>query len=180
MPRSRSRSPGRRGGGGGGAGGGGGVERSHRRSRSRSREHRRRPRSPEGASSSRHRKHSSRSPPSSSSSHRRRDRSKSPDIFNKPSSSKSGRSVGEPEVTTGATNPDLLSPEMQIPVDGEVTQEAVDMIQLMGFSGFDTSKGKAHSDGSVKAHAASIQVKRKYRQYMNRRGGFNRPLDHVA
>lgn len=177
MPRSRSRSPGRRGGAGGG---GGGVERSHRRSRSRSREHRRRPRSPEGASSSRHRKHSSRSPPSSSSSHRRRDRSKSPDIFNKPSSSKSGRSVGEPEVTTGATNPDLLSPEMQIPVDGEVTQEAVDMIQLMGFSGFDTSKGKAHSDGSVKAHAASIQVKRKYRQYMNRRGGFNRPLDHVA
>ena len=83
-------------------------------------------------------------------------------------------------MTTGATNPDLLSPEMQIPVDGEVTQEAVDMIQLMGFSGFDTSKGKSHTDGSVKAHAASVQVKRKYRQYMNRRGGFNRPLDQVA
>lgn len=175
MPRSRSRSPGRRGGGGGG---GGGVERSHRRSRSRSRERRRRPRSPEGGSSRHHRKRSSRSPPSSSS-HRRRDRSKSPDIFNKPSSSRSGRG-GEPEVTTGATNPDLLSPEMQIPVDGEVTQEAVDMIQLMGFSGFDTSKGKSHTDGSVKAHAASVQVKRKYRQYMNRRGGFNRPLDQVA
>ena len=69
---------------------------------------------------------------------------------------------------------------MQIPVDGEVTQEAIDMIQLMGFSGFDTSKGKAHTDGAVKAHGSSIQVKRKYRQYMNRRGGFNRPLDKVA
>ena len=173
MPRSRSRSPGRRGG-----------ERSHRRSRSRSRsrERRRRHRSRSpgggggGGSSRHHRKHSSRS---RSPTHRRRDRSKSPDIFNKPSSSKAGRG-GEPEVTTGATNPDLLSPEMQIPVDGEVTQEAIDMIQLMGFSGFDTSKGKAHTDGSVKAHGSSIQVKRKYRQYMNRRGGFNRPLDKVA
>ena len=83
-------------------------------------------------------------------------------------------------MTTGATNPDLLSPEMQIPMDGEVTQEAIDMIQMMGFSGFDTTKGKDHKDGSVKAHAASTQVKRKYRQYMNRRGGFNRPLDKVA
>ena len=83
-------------------------------------------------------------------------------------------------MTTGATNPDMLSPEMQIPVDGEVTQDAIDMIQLMGFSGFDSSKGKAHSDGAVKAHGSSIQVKRKYRQYMNRRGGFNRPLDKVA
>ena len=166
MPRSRSRSPGRRG--------------DRRRSRSRSRDrrrhrHRSRSRSP-GGPSRHHRKHSSRS---RSPTHRRRDRSRSPDIFNKPSSSSKGR-VGEPEVTTGATNPDMLSPEMQIPVDGEVTQDAIDMIQLMGFSGFDTTKGKAHCDGSVKAHGSSIQVKRKYRQYMNRRGGFNRPLDKVA
>ena len=179
MPRSRSRSPGRRGGGGGG-------DRGHRRSRSRSRERRRRHRSrspngDRGGGSSRHHnrsKHSRSRSRSPTSSHRRRDRSKSPDIFNKPS--RVGRGVGEPEVTTGATNPDMLSPEMQIPVDGEVTQDAIDMIQLMGFSGFDSSKGKTHSDGAVKAHGASIQVKRKYRQYMNRRGGFNRPLDKTA
>ncbi|CDW55982.1 DUF1777 domain containing protein [Trichuris trichiura] len=28
--------------------------------------------------------------------------------------------------------------------------------------------------------AALVHKKRKYRQYMNRRGGFNRPLDPIA
>jgi len=56
--------------------------------------------------------------------------------------------------------------------------EEVEMMKLMGFSGFDTTKGK-HVPGTD-ASASNIVQKRKYRQYMNRRGGFNRPLDFVA
>lgn len=45
--------------------------------------------------------------------------------------------------------------------------------KIMGFSKFNTTKGKKHVD-----YGAVEQVKkRRYRQYMNRPGGFNRPLD---
>jgi U4/U6.U5 tri-snRNP-associated protein 3 len=48
--------------------------------------------------------------------------------------------------------------------------------QLMGFSRFSSTKGKKHVDyGGVETHKV-----RKYRQYMNRPGGFNRPLDPFA
>ena len=57
------------------------------------------------------------------------------------------------------------------------TEEEIDMMKLMGFDGFNTTKGKRVDGNSQgKAHVA---VKRKYRQYMNRKGGFNRPLDYV-
>jgi len=52
------------------------------------------------------------------------------------------------------------------------------MMKLMGFSGFDTTKNK-HVPGTD-ASGSNVVQKRKYRQYMNRRGGFNRPLDFVA
>ncbi|EPY51353.1 U4/U6 X U5 tri-snRNP complex subunit [Schizosaccharomyces cryophilus OY26] len=48
-----------------------------------------------------------------------------------------------------------------------------DMQSMMGFSGFGTTTGKKHGDvGQV-----FKQKKAKYRQYMNRPGGFNRPLE---
>jgi U4/U6.U5 tri-snRNP-associated protein 3 len=53
-----------------------------------------------------------------------------------------------------------------------------DMMQLMGFSNFDSTKNK-HVDGNVQGEA-KLNRPRKYRQYMNRRGGFNRPLDYVG
>uniref|UniRef100_A0A3P9J9B4 U4/U6.U5 small nuclear ribonucleoprotein 27 kDa protein n=1 Tax=Oryzias latipes TaxID=8090 RepID=A0A3P9J9B4_ORYLA len=59
------------------------------------------------------------------------------------------------------------------------TEEEIEMMKLMGFSTFDSTKGKK-TDGSVNAHAVNITLKRKYRQYMNRKGGFNRPLDFIA
>ncbi|PVU86605.1 hypothetical protein BB560_006643 [Smittium megazygosporum] len=52
-----------------------------------------------------------------------------------------------------------------------------DIASLMGFSGFSTTKGKAVFGNHP--GAANIVKERKYRQYMNRRGGFNRPLDNV-
>eukprot|EP01056_Protomagalhaensia_sp_Gyna25_P001657 Protomagalhaensia_sp_Gyna_25__1656@NODE_185_length_4558_cov_389_890020_g144_i0_p3_GENE_NODE_185_length_4558_cov_389_890020_g144_i0NODE_185_length_4558_cov_389_890020_g144_i0_p3_ORF_typecomplete_len352_score62_87SNRNP27/PF08648_12/6_2e24_NODE_185_length_4558_cov_389_890020_g144_i024103465 len=64
------------------------------------------------------------------------------------------------------------------PGEANVLDEESALIQeVMGFSTFQSSKGKQHNvavDGGV-----SKKTKRKYRQYMNRRGGFNRPLSPV-
>uniref|UniRef100_A0A4W6EB95 U4/U6.U5 small nuclear ribonucleoprotein 27 kDa protein n=1 Tax=Lates calcarifer TaxID=8187 RepID=A0A4W6EB95_LATCA len=59
------------------------------------------------------------------------------------------------------------------------TEEEIEMMKLMGFGNFDSTKGKK-TDGSVNAYAVNVTMKRKYRQYMNRKGGFNRPLDFIA
>ncbi|KAF7993167.1 hypothetical protein HCN44_006227 [Aphidius gifuensis] len=56
--------------------------------------------------------------------------------------------------------------------------EEQEMMMTMGFCGFDSTKGKK-VDGND-AGAVHVILKRKYRQYMNRKGGFNRPLDFVA
>ena len=53
------------------------------------------------------------------------------------------------------------------------------MMKLMGFASFDSTKGKK-VDGSVNAYAINVSQKRKYRQYMNGKGGFNRPLDFIV
>jgi U4/U6.U5 tri-snRNP-associated protein 3 len=52
------------------------------------------------------------------------------------------------------------------------------MMKVMGFAGFDTTKGKKVEGNN--AGEVHVILKRKYRQYMNRKGGFNRPLDFVA
>ncbi|CAF0760083.1 unnamed protein product [Didymodactylos carnosus] len=59
------------------------------------------------------------------------------------------------------------------------TEDEIEMMKTMGFATFDTTKGK-HTEGSTNAWGANIQQKRRYRQYMNRKGGFNRPLDPIA
>lgn len=63
--------------------------------------------------------------------------------------------------------------------EGDEDQNA--MMQMMGMSGFGTTKGKAVADNQSSAArgAASKNKGRKYRQYMNRKGGFNRPLDKM-
>ncbi|GAA5867018.1 hypothetical protein JCM1840_005941 [Sporobolomyces johnsonii] len=50
-----------------------------------------------------------------------------------------------------------------------------DIAALMGFGGFGTTANKPHGELS------GVQVKREraHRQYMNRKGGFNRPLDKI-
>jgi len=55
--------------------------------------------------------------------------------------------------------------------------EEADMMAMMGIAGFGTTKGKpveGNQEGAVK-----IKKVRTWRQYMNRRGGFNRPLDKI-
>ena len=52
------------------------------------------------------------------------------------------------------------------------------MMKAMGMPvGFDTTAGKPMLDQDYSC--ANISKKRDYRQYMNRRGGFNRPLDQM-
>ncbi|GBE81923.1 hypothetical protein BKA93DRAFT_514389 [Sparassis latifolia] len=53
----------------------------------------------------------------------------------------------------------------------------VAMMAMLGMSGFGSTKGK-HVEGNQEG---SVQIKkmRTWRQYMNRRGGFNRPLDKI-
>ena len=108
----------------------------------------------------------------------RRDRSASSSRSSS-SSSHIGLTLGNiKQKQTALTNSDkpiILDPNE---IAGK-TQEEIEMLKLMGFSGFDSTKGK-HVDGSCNAYAVNIQQKRRYRQYMNRKGGFNRPLDPVA
>lgn len=62
-------------------------------------------------------------------------------------------------------------------LDAELTPEEIMMMQQMGMPfGFDTSQGKQHAD----AGAVKVKSTREGRQYMNRRGGFNRPLEVEA
>lgn len=67
------------------------------------------------------------------------------------------------------------------PIVPEDEDEEAEMKRIMGISDFGSTKGKAvegnHSGpaaGTVSKHKA-----RKYRQYMNRQGGFNKPLDKI-
>lgn len=68
----------------------------------------------------------------------------------------------------------------ELPVDPEslATAEVMEeMAKVMGFAGFDTTKNKS-VDGNPTGDALILKP-RKYRQYMNRKGGFNRPLDYI-
>lgn len=56
--------------------------------------------------------------------------------------------------------------------------EEIEMLKTMGFCTFDTTKNRKVDGNDV--GEVHVILKRKYRQYMNRKGGFNRPLDFVA
>ncbi|XP_004365568.1 splicing factor [Capsaspora owczarzaki ATCC 30864] len=62
--------------------------------------------------------------------------------------------------------------------DGDEMEDPdLEVMRMMGISGFGSTKGK-HVPGAD-VSAAAIKQPRRYRQYMNRRGGFNRPLDQI-
>lgn len=57
----------------------------------------------------------------------------------------------------------------------EMDKDEMEMMKMMGIPvGFDSTKGK-HVDGNDVSGVRAV-TKRMPRQYMNRRGGFNRPL----
>jgi U4/U6.U5 tri-snRNP-associated protein 3 len=65
-------------------------------------------------------------------------------------------------------------------VEEDLTPEKL-MQRMMGFTGFSTTQGKKAdaNKGTVadKGYVRKGTSARQYRQYMNRKGGFNRPLD---
>ena len=65
--------------------------------------------------------------------------------------------------------------------DLELSEEE-QMRQMLGFGGFATTKDAEVADNQTSAARGAVKKNqnRLYRQYMNRRGGFNRPLDKVA
>lgn len=65
--------------------------------------------------------------------------------------------------------------------DDEENEEEAQLKKMLGISGFGSTKGeKVQDNHSTSARGAAAKHKaRKYRQYMNRKNGFNRPLDHM-
>ncbi|ROT42141.1 hypothetical protein SODALDRAFT_374504 [Sodiomyces alkalinus F11] len=62
--------------------------------------------------------------------------------------------------------------DVDVEVDGD--EDAMAMAAMMGFGGFGTTKGKKIVGNNV--GGVRKEKKSEYRQYMNRQGGFNRPL----
>jgi U4/U6.U5 tri-snRNP-associated protein 3 len=61
--------------------------------------------------------------------------------------------------------------------DEDMDDEAV-MQRIMGFGGFRSTKN-TKVPGNDKNYGVRKDKKTEYRQYMNRQGGFNRPLDSM-
>ena len=81
-----------------------------------------------------------------------------------------------------ARQPEVARQRREItPQELEGLDEDEQMRLYMGFGDFGTTKGKAVQDNhTTSARGAVAKNKaRKYRQYMNRKGGFNRPLDKL-
>ena len=82
---------------------------------------------------------------------------------------------------TAATAPEETPAEMNAAetndADGPpVDPEEAEMMALMGFGGFGTTQGKQVEDANANVSAVHKKTTRRARQYMNRPGGFNRPL----
>jgi len=61
------------------------------------------------------------------------------------------------------------------PLDPAAEAEA-EMMKMMGFGGFNSTQGQHVEDPFSNASAIYKKTTRRARQYMNRPGGFNRPL----
>ena len=138
-------------------------DRAHERDRSH-RSDRKRSRSP---SADRSRRRRSRSYP---------DRSRSPDT----SRHKRRRDVSPLTDQKDDKKPDppaatKITEEVAVAGDGDMGAEELELMKMMGIPvGFDSTKGKYVPGADVSGVRAV--TKRQPRQYMNRRGGFNRPL----
>ena len=71
--------------------------------------------------------------------------------------------------------PPARRPEAPPPPPDAPDAEA-EMMALMGFGGFGSTAGKHVDDPNANVGAVRKKTTRKARQYMNRPGGFNRPL----
>jgi len=84
-----------------------------------------------------------------------------------------------------AIRADEAKPQEEIiqvnPEELEGLDDEEQMRKLLGFDGFGSTKGEAVEDNknSAARGVATKNKARKYRQYMNRKSGFNRPLEKM-
>jgi U4/U6.U5 tri-snRNP-associated protein 3 len=90
-----------------------------------------------------------------------------------------GVTVAASTTTVAPTKKDKKKKKRQ--EDDDDDEETAAMRQIMGLTSFGSTKQTAVPDNDTTlARGAMAQKKgRKYRQYMNRAGGFNRPLDQM-
>ncbi len=89
-----------------------------------------------------------------------------------------GAASGPDGVGAKGEGEDEQGPLFELPEDMNVEDA---MAAMMGFSSFESTKGTAVEDnqkGAAKGAARQV-LSRKYRQYMNRKGGFDRKLDAI-
>lgn len=68
-------------------------------------------------------------------------------------------------------------PEKDVQLDADLSPEEIQMMIAMGIPfGFDTTQGRHVEDEGANQGAVKTATKRRARQYMNRKRGFNRPL----
>lgn len=65
----------------------------------------------------------------------------------------------------------------EVALDAELSTEEIQMMLAMGIPfGFDSTQGKHVDDTAANQGAVKVATKRSARQYMNRKGGFNKAL----
>eukprot|EP00602_Paraphysomonas_sp_CaronLab_P000562 CAMPEP_0185021336 /NCGR_PEP_ID=MMETSP1103-20130426/4027_1 /TAXON_ID=36769 /ORGANISM="Paraphysomonas bandaiensis, Strain Caron Lab Isolate" /LENGTH=200 /DNA_ID=CAMNT_0027552799 /DNA_START=88 /DNA_END=689 /DNA_ORIENTATION=- len=91
-----------------------------------------------------------------------------------------GNSSDEEEGAIGTTGSSGIQSETVFTAGADEVDEK-EIMRVMGFGGFDSTKEKPVEDNFKGAAlgAAAKNKRRIYRQYMNRRGGFNRPLQKL-
>ncbi|KAI8109268.1 hypothetical protein M9435_005680 [Picochlorum sp. BPE23] len=68
-------------------------------------------------------------------------------------------------------------PQKEVQLDAELTAEEIQMMVAMGIPfGFESTQGKHVEDEAANQGAVKTATKRTARQYMNRKGGFNKAL----
>ncbi|KAL4524949.1 hypothetical protein Ndes2526B_g07131 [Nannochloris sp. 'desiccata'] len=88
------------------------------------------------------------------------------------------RRNGEPNAAANGTAAAVVPPPAEnVELDAELTPEEIQMMMAMGIPfGFDSTQGKKVEDEAANTGAIKIKTTRTARQYMNRKGGFNRAL----
>jgi len=107
---------------------------------------------------------------------RRRRREKSPDErevkkVKNSTSTKDGPAPPAPAPPAGNNQDNVVA------LDAELSAEEIQMMMAMGIPfGFDSTQGKHVDDTASNQGAVKVATKRSARQYMNRKGGFNKAL----
>lgn len=76
--------------------------------------------------------------------------------------------------TSSSTEPPKNQETDDMQVDADSDPEIAEMRKAMGFTGFKSTKNTKVKGNNV--YGVRKEKKTEYRQYMNRVGGFNRPL----